>query len=116
MLDKETVIKTVEQYAQIVVKELNPSAVFLYGSYARGNARSESDIDVAVIFDGFKGDWLETSAQLWRLCRDISDDIEPVLLDSTNDRSGFVADVLKHGQAIFEKSKNIANSFSNNFY
>jgi predicted nucleotidyltransferase len=44
----------------------------LFGSYAKGNARDESDIDVAVIFDGFTGDWLDAAARLWRLTEDIN--------------------------------------------
>ena len=35
------------------------------------------------------------------LTEDISYDIEPVLLDSTKDKSGFVADIFKTGQIIY---------------
>jgi predicted nucleotidyltransferase len=101
VLDKGAVIDTVERYADLVARELSPSAVVLYGSYAKGDAREDSDIDVAVIFNGFEGDWLETSSFLWRLRRKISFDIEPILLDSTQDKSGFVANILKTGQVIY---------------
>jgi predicted nucleotidyltransferase len=103
VLDKGTVIKTVERYADIVTRELSPAAVVLYGSYAKGNAHEDSDIDVAVIFDGFKGDWLKASSYLWRLRRGISYDIEPILLDSTQDKSGFVANIFKTGQVIYQE-------------
>jgi predicted nucleotidyltransferase len=102
VLDKVSVINTVERYANRVTEELSPAAVVLYGSYAKGNAHEDSDIDVAVIFDGFKGDWLETSSRLWRLRREISFDIEPILLDSTQDKSGFVANIFKTGQVIYK--------------
>ena len=102
MLDKGTVISTVERYADIVAKELSPAAVVLYGSYAKGNAHEDSDIDVAVIFNGFQGDWLKASSCLWRLRRGISYDIEPILLDSTQDKSGFVANIFKTGQVIYQ--------------
>ena len=102
MLDKSTVVKTVEQYADILTKEISPAAVVLYGSYAKGNPREDSDIDVAVIFDGFTGDWLKTSSLLWRLRRNVSFDIEPVLLDSTQDKSGFVKNIYKTGQVIYK--------------
>ncbi|MCL1864753.1 MAG: nucleotidyltransferase domain-containing protein [Spirochaetes bacterium] len=105
MLDKKTVINTVEQYAKIVAKELSPAAIVLYGSYAEGTAHEESDIDVAVIFDGFSGDWLKTSSQLWRLTRDVSFDIEPILLDSTKDKSGFVKNIYKTGQIIYQRTR-----------
>jgi predicted nucleotidyltransferase len=100
-LDKDTVINTVERYADLVTKELSPAAVVLYGSYVRGNATEDSDIDVAIIFNGFEGDWLEVSSYLWRLRRGISLDIEPILLDSKQDKSGFVANIFKTGQVIY---------------
>ena len=79
-----------------------PAAIVLYGSYAKGNAHKDSDIDVAVIFDGFTGDRLKTSIRLWDLSEDISLYIEPILLDSTKDRSGFVAHVYKTGKIIYQ--------------
>lgn len=102
MLDKRTVDSAVKRYTEAVTKLLSPAAVVLYGSHAKGNAREDSDIDVAVIFDGFQGDWLETSSSLWRLRRGISYDIEPILLDSQNDKSGFVANVYKTGRVIYQ--------------
>ena len=102
MLDKKTVVNTVEQYAETVRKELSPSAVILFGSYINGNPHEDSDIDVGVVFDGFSGNWLETSAYLWRLRRDISLDIEPHLFDKQNDKSGFVNHIYKTGQIIYE--------------
>jgi predicted nucleotidyltransferase len=102
MLDKRTVVDTVERYADLITKELSPSSIVLYGSHANGNAREESDIDVAVIFNGFSGDWHKTSARLWGLTREVSFDIEPVLLDTTEDKSGFVKHILKTGLVIYQ--------------
>jgi len=100
-MDRDTAINIADKYATVVVNELNPSAIFLYGSYANGNANAESDIDVAVIFDGFYGDWLKTSSQLWKLRRDISTYIEPILLDRTKDPSGFVEEIYKTGKVLY---------------
>ena len=102
MLDKGTVINTVERYAEAVLEEFSPSAIILFGSYANGNPHEDSDIDVGVIFDGFAGDWRQTATQLWRLCRGISFDIEPHLLDSADDKSGFAKHVIKTGQVIYQ--------------
>ncbi len=102
MLDKGTVINTVERYTEAVTREFSPSAVVLFGSYVNGNPHEDSDIDVGVVFDGFTGDWRKTAAQLWRLRRGVSFDIEPHLLDSTNDKSGFVKHVFKTGQIIYK--------------
>ncbi|MGL4943173.1 MAG: nucleotidyltransferase domain-containing protein [Thermoguttaceae bacterium] len=102
MLDKTTVLETVGKYAQDVVEAFNPQAVILFGSYANGNPREESDIDVAVIFDGYKGEWLKDSAMLWRIAHKTSYVIEPILLDSTDDRSGFVGEVYRTGHVIYQ--------------
>jgi len=101
MLDKATVVNTVEQYAETVRKEMSPSAIVLFGSYVNGKPHEDSDIDVGVIFDGFIGDWYKTATRLWKLCRGISLDIEPHMLDRKNDQSGFAAHVLKTGQIIY---------------
>lgn len=101
MLDQANVVKTVQQYTDAVLQAFQPEAVILYGSYAKGTAREDSDIDVAVVFDGFQGDWLDASAKLWKLRRNISDDIEPILLDSANDESGFLREVLRTGRVIY---------------
>lgn len=98
MLDTAAAIKKAEQYAEEVAKILNPKAIVLFGSYAKGTAKSNSDIDIAVILDDFTGDFLEISKLLYKLRRNISADIEPVLLDSARDKSGFVAEVLKTGR------------------
>ncbi|MDR0764444.1 MAG: nucleotidyltransferase domain-containing protein [Synergistaceae bacterium] len=35
-----------------MTKELNPDPIFMYGSCSTGGAKDDSDIDVAVIFNG----------------------------------------------------------------
>ena len=102
MLDKGTVIDTVERYVEAVKKEFSPSAIVLFGSYANGVPHEDSDIDVGIVFNGFVGDWLDASARLWRLRHDISFDIEPHLLDITQDKSGFMKHVMKTGQIIYQ--------------
>jgi predicted nucleotidyltransferase len=102
MLDKNVVVDTVRQYAVAVVNELSPEAVVLFGSYANGDAHDDSDIDVAVIFNGFTGDWWKTTTLLWKLGHDISFDIEPHLLDITKDKSGFARFIYNTGQVVYQ--------------
>ena len=47
-IDKREAIKLVKQYADIVVKNMIVNKIILYGSYARGYYRKDSDINVAV--------------------------------------------------------------------
>lgn len=94
-------IRLAEEYAQAVVKEISPVAVILYGSHAKGIARPDSDLDIAVVVQDFRGDWLTASSKLWKLRRGISDDIEPILLDQADDPSGFVAEVYRTGRILY---------------
>ena len=104
MLDKETIMNTVERYVEAVKKEFSPFAVVLFGSYVNGVPHEDSDIDVGIIFNGFSSDWLEASAKLWCLRHNISFDIKLHLLDTTQDTSGFVKHVLKTGEIIYQSA------------
>ena len=81
------------------------SMVVLYGSYARGTAKKNSDIDIAVVVEKFRGNYLEASAELFNLVRAVNKRIEPVLLCRENDKSGFLKNVLKHGKIIYRSKK-----------
>jgi predicted nucleotidyltransferase len=102
-MDKSQVVSLVRRYVSEVTKELQPERIVLFGSYVAGNAREESDIDIAVIYNSFSGDFLGTSSRLWSLGRSISPYIEPILLDRANDKSGFVGEVLKTGETMYQR-------------
>ena len=100
-MDKAEAIRFVKQYTNVLKKHFDIKKVVLYGSYAYNTARLDSDIDVAVIFDRVEGDFLMTEAKLYRLRRDIDARIEPVLIEESNDKSGFMEDILKTGEIIY---------------
>lgn len=102
-MDKSEIVEIVKRYAVIVDKHLKPRKIILYGSYAKDNWGEDSDIDVAVVVDSVKGDFLENAALLYKLRRNIDDRIEPVLIEAGNDKSGFFAEIEKHGQVIFSQ-------------
>ena len=99
-MDKSQVIEIVKKYAYVVNEKIKPNKIVLYGSYARGNWQENSDIDVAVIVDCLNTDCLEIMALLYKLRRGIDDRIEPVLLEKSNDSSGFLAEIMKYGETI----------------
>ena len=103
MLDKKTVVNYAHRYADEVRKEYNPHAIVLFGSYVNGDPHEDSDIDIAVIYNGFNGDWLATSSKLWRICENVNLYIEPVLLDITKDKSGFTDYILRTGNIIYRE-------------
>ena len=102
-MDKKEALTLARQYASIIVQEMNPDKIVLYGSHAKGMASDESDIDIAVIFHNYIDDWFSAYTRLSRLRRNVSSYIEPVLLNSTNDRSGFVDEVLTNGEVLFSR-------------
>jgi predicted nucleotidyltransferase len=53
----------------MIIPELNPSMVVLFGSYAKGTAKEYSDIDVAVIVDEIPGDYLDVLTKLYKMRR-----------------------------------------------
>jgi predicted nucleotidyltransferase len=100
-MDKETVRQIATRYADEVKKELSPVSIILFGSHVSGKPHEWSDIDIAVVMNGFEGDWLETSSLLFRLRRNINIDIEPHLMDEQHDRSGFLEHVKETGEVIY---------------
>ncbi len=98
----QVVAEKIKKYADVVRKDMPVKMIILYGSYARGSENVSSDIDVAVVVDNIENDYLEQSARLFHLVRGIDTRIEPVLLSSNEDRSGFLSSILKYGEIIYQ--------------
>jgi predicted nucleotidyltransferase len=100
-MDKRAVIKIAKEYAKLVIQNINPIEIILYGSYAKGTARKDSDIDIAIIVSKIINDFLDEATMLYRLREEIDDRIEPILIVESHDRSGFLEDVRKTGYKIY---------------
>jgi len=98
----EKIVKIARRYAERVSVKYPVEMVVLYGSHVNGTAHKSSDIDIAVVVDKVRGDYLKISADLFHLVREINKRIEPVLLSRANDRSGFLESVLKQGKVIYK--------------
>ncbi len=96
-MNQKEVLNIASKYADSVRNILSVRGIYLYGSWARGTAEKDSDIDIAVIVDELPDDYLGTLALLWKLTRGEEIDIEPVLLESDDDKSGFLKTILKTG-------------------
>ena len=104
MLDKARAREVAQKYSEKVIKEFRPDKIILFGSYVSGNPHEWSDIDIAVIINGFQGEWLKTSSELFGLTWDFDEIIEPHLLDEACDPSGFVEHVIKTGEVIYQSA------------
>ncbi len=93
----------INRFIEAIIPEYNPEKIVLYGSYAKGTNHLESDIDIAVIVNEVEGSFLEKEARLFKIRRSIDSNIEPILLESKNDRSGFVEHILSYGKVLFSK-------------
>ena len=100
-MDKSQVLEKVMQYTALVNENMKPQKIILYGSYAKGNSKEDSDIDIAIIVDKIDENFLDTEVMLYKLRRHVDDRIEPILIDSNEDKSGFLNEILKYGQIIY---------------
>jgi predicted nucleotidyltransferase len=77
-MDKRNALKIARDYVGFLVaqRHYNVKEAFLFGSYARNNFNNDSDIDIALVLEGYKDTILELS-NLMRLRRDFDLRIEP---------------------------------------
>ncbi len=98
-MDKEQALNLVRQYKQSISGMFDTSKVYMFGSYSKGTANNESDIDVAVVIPELKGEWFSIVPKLWSATRSISTLIDPVLLDESHP-SPLYDDVMRYGIAV----------------
>jgi len=99
-MGKREVIKKLRLYKNIVSKHFDIDKVVLFGSYARGQQKKDSDIDVAIVVNSIETDFFSYAPLLWKLRHQVDDRIEPVLLINGKDQSGFLQEILTTGLVI----------------
>lgn len=75
-MDSKGILDIVNRYISAVNAKFDLQKAFLFGSWAKGNPRDHSDIDVAIILSDYS-DRFEVQLELMRLTRDIDTRIEP---------------------------------------
>lgn len=63
-MDKEQAIKLAQRYKAVVVEQLPLKALYLYGSYSKGNHTEDSDIDIAFVVERMSDDYFEDTTLL----------------------------------------------------
>lgn len=99
-MDKDEVIEKLKKYKKLLSKHMTFDEMILFGSYARGTQRDDSDVDVAVVVSMLTGDYFSTRPLLWKIRREVDDRIEPVLIDKSHDESGFLSEIMRTGEII----------------
>lgn len=80
-LTREEAIDIVRKYKDVIRPRFDVEPrVMMYGSYSKGYANSDSDIDVAVIVPTYGVHKFDITKMLWRDIRKVSLLIEPVLI------------------------------------
>jgi predicted nucleotidyltransferase len=96
-MDKREAIKKAKAY-MVLLKDYFPlENVYLFGSYAKGTNREDSDIDVAIVVNHIDGDYFSVNPLLWKLRRQIDDRIEPFLIEREFDEADFLGEIKKNG-------------------
>lgn len=101
-MGKNEAIEKVKKYADTIILEFNPNMIVLFGSYAKGTEKEYSDIDVAVIVDEIKGNYLDVLSKLYKMRRKIDVRIEPHIFESGNDDSGMLHEILTTGNILYQ--------------
>jgi len=80
MVKKETGIrKSIDNFIELLMKEIPVEQVILFGSWAKGRAKPESDIDVIVVSTAFsRKKHIDNMQYLFRRAAKVDSRIEPI--------------------------------------
>ncbi len=83
---------------------INVNKAILFGSFARGNYNTESDIDVAIVSDSFEGNRIKDRSKIRAITLSISSNIEviPLSLKDFNEKDPFVEEIINTGVDILQ--------------
>jgi len=97
----ENIRKVLINYLKDLSKEIDIDKAIIFGSYAKGNYDVDSDIDLAIFSDSFRGmERVESIKYLLRKARKYRGiDLQPISFTKQDyeERIGIVGEVLKTG-------------------
>lgn len=100
--------KAIDQVVEQIVEKFKPQKIILFGSYARGNPRPESDVDLLVVMNTS----LREVRQAIQICQQIQYRFGLDLIVHTPKNLAervkmgdwFLRDVVKEGKVLYESS------------
>ena len=66
-MGKREIIRKLRLYKLLVSSHFDVDKLILFGSYAKGTQRTDSDIDVAVVVNSITSDFFTYAPLLWKL-------------------------------------------------
>jgi len=103
MDNRTDIVKKVKKYKSLVKQSNFPmkiERVYLFGSYAKGNPRRDSDIDVAFVVNKWQGDYFDVIPPIWKLIEQVDYRIEPHVIVPEEDFTGFLDEIQNTGVEI----------------
>jgi len=97
--EKKLMDETLKNIVDRIVQHINPTKIYLFGSRANGNQRTDSDYDIVLLYDGDKSK-RETSVGVHKLFR----------------RPQFSMDLFVLTSQEFESNKHLANTIAREVY
>lgn len=98
--------KAIDQVVQQIVEKFKPQKIILFGSYARGNPRPESDVDLLVVMDTPMKEVkqaIQISQEIeYRFGLDLIVHTPKHLAQRLKMGDWFLRDVLKEGKVVYE--------------
>jgi len=102
---KDSTVKIVTRYIEELEKNrIHIIEAIIFGSYAKGTVKPESDIDVALISNAFVGDRFEDRRRIIPLRRKIDSRIEPLPFKPEDfNNGGALAEEIKKTEIVIYK-------------
>jgi predicted nucleotidyltransferase len=98
--------RAIDQVVEQIVEKFKPQKIILFGSYARGNPRPESDVDMLVVMDTALKDVrqaIEICQQIeYRFGLDLIVHTPKYLAQRIKMGDWFLREVLKEGKVLYE--------------
>lgn len=97
---ESTISENIKKYIEEVTKYYDVETIILFGSYVNGKNRSDSDIDIAIVFNELKDNIEEEELNLMRLRRKIDKRIEPHIIkkeDFEKVSTPFIKEIIDSG-------------------
>ena len=97
---REDIILIARKYLELVKASGFPMKInkaYLFGSFAKGCPRKDSDIDIALVVNEWVGGYEETVVPIWRLRKNVDFRIEPHIVVPNEDYADFLPEIQRTG-------------------